>query len=123
MLEFKTNQLKSRKTVTIDDHVYTVRKLGNIEKADLDQYMARLDALSKAESASSLNEKQAKEVEEISKRISELFIGLFDDHGDQSKSRKLVSSFSENELDVVLRKIFNEGTVEETLNGITPDIS
>lgn len=123
MLELKTNQLKTRKKVLIDEHQYTVRKLGNIEQMDLSQYMRRLDVLSNLEKKQDLTEKQIQEVQDIGNRISNLFIALFDDGGDQSKSRSLVASLSENEIGVLLGKIFEEGTVEETLSGSAPAAS
>lgn len=112
MLELKTNQLKTRKKVLIDGHEYTVRKLGNIEQLDLSQYMRRLDTLAKIEATQPLNDKQLQQVQDISDRIAKLFISLFDDGGDQTKSRALVASLNEAELTIMLSQIFDEDNNE-----------
>ncbi len=114
MLELKTNQLKTRKKVLIDGHEYTVRKLGNIEQLDLSQYMRRLDSLAKIEATQPLSDKQLQQVQNISDQIAKLFISLFDDGGDQTKSRTLVASLNESELALMLSQIFNENEDEPT---------
>lgn len=114
MLELKTNQLKTRKKVLIDEHEYIVRKLGNIEQLDLSQYMRRLDSLAKIEAQNPLSDKQLQEVQDISDKIAKLFISLFDDGGDQTKSRKLVASLNESELALMLSQIFQDGLDEPT---------
>jgi hypothetical protein len=107
MLELKTNQLKTRKKVMIDDHEYTVRGLGNIEQINLSQYMRRLTEIAELEKNKGLTEEQKIEGEELNIRISELFLHLFDDGGDQSMSNVLISSLSFEELGMVLTQIFN----------------
>lgn len=110
MLELKTNQLKTRKQVLIDGHHYTVRRLGNIEQLDVSQYMRRLEQLSSIESkdATELTPKQVKEAEEISAKLSLLFVNLFDDGEDQTKSRALVASLTDQELGILIQQIFKD---------------
>jgi hypothetical protein len=107
-LSIQTNQLKTRKHVIIDGHPYTVRRLGNIERMDLDQYIRRLGALAATEKASDgkLSAEESAEVDELSRKIQNLVIGQFDDGGDQSLSRALVASLTEDEIGVLMEKIF-----------------
>lgn len=113
MLEIQTNQLKSRKKVLIDDHPYTVRRLGNIEQLDISQYMRRLDKLAELEKSSPLSETQLEEVEMLTEKVSTIFVNVFDDGGDQSKSRALVASLSGNELSILFSQIFPEAVSNE----------
>lgn len=108
MLELRTNQLKTRHNVKIDEHVYTVRKMGNIEQLDLSQYFRRLKVLADKEISSPLSDSESKEVEQLTINITNLFVGLFDDGENQEKSRKLVSSLSDTEIGLLLAQIFEE---------------
>lgn len=119
MLELRTNQLKTRKKVLIDDTEYTVRRLGNIEQLDMSQYMRRLSTLSEIEKKEKkLTDAQIAEVDDISAKLSLLFVNLFDDGGDQTKSRALVASLSDAEIGVLLGEIFAEdGSKEEIKDG------
>jgi len=103
----------------IDGHPYTVRRLGNLEQLDISQYMRRLKQLSDTEKSNNgeLPEAQSQEADEISKKLSNIFVSLFDDGGDQSKSRALVASLSDGEVSVLLSQIFKEAE-----NG-TPEVS
>jgi transposase-like protein len=114
MLEIKTNQLKTRKQVKIDDVVYTVRRMGNIEQLDVQQLIKRLSQLSEVEKTKKLTDKQLEEVDGISKKMGDLFTSLFDDGGDQTKSRKLVASLTDTEITVLLTQIFEEPKDEES---------
>lgn len=113
MLSFKTSELKTRKKVTIDGHVFTVRRMGNIEQLEMSQYMGRLTRLSEIEGKRKLTDKENQEVDTISKSIADMFIGLFDDGGDQSKSKALLRSLSEEEITLYLEKIFEEKEAED----------
>ena len=108
MLEIKTNQLKTRKRVLIDDHEYIVRRLGNIEQLEISQLMRKLDKLATAEKTKSLTSAQLEEVDDISRQISDIFISLFDDGDDQTKSKTLVGSLSDSEISLLLDQIFEE---------------
>lgn len=110
MLEFKTNQLKSRRKVLIDDHEYVVRRLGNIERLDISQYMRRLNVLEQVEKDNNneLSPEEIQEVEQISAKMTSIFVGLFDDGGDQTKSRALIASLSSDELTLLLAQIFED---------------
>lgn len=112
MLELKTNQLKTRKQVLIDGVHYTVRRLGNIEQLDLSQYMRRLQQLANKEKDAKLNEKEAGEAVDISDKLSQMFISLFDDGGDQTKSRALVASLSDTELEMLIDQIFQDEAID-----------
>lgn len=114
MIEIKTNQLKTRKKQVIDGHEYTVRRMGNIEQLDLAQKISRLTVLSEVEEKKTLTKDQAKEVDDISRWMSEVFVSLFDDGGDQTKSKKLVSSLSDEEIEVILKVIFEDESTEES---------
>lgn len=106
MLEFKTSQLKTRKRVLIDDHEYIVRNLGNIEQLEISQMMRELNKYAKLEKAAPLSEEQNVDVDNLAKRMTDIFVDLFDDGGDQSKSRQLLKSLSESEISLMLTQIF-----------------
>ena len=108
MLEIKTNQLKSRKKVMIDDTLYTVRRLGNLEQLEISQAMRRLKQLAAAEEATALTAEQVEEVDALSVKMSDIFIALFDDGGDQSKSRALLASLSDSEIGELIKQIFED---------------
>jgi len=113
MLEIKTNQFKTRKKVLIDGNEYTVRKMGNIEQLDLSQYMRRLKQLSDIEvSDKKLTVKQIDEVDMLSSKILALYIGLFDDGADQSKSKSMLATLTDTELGMMLEQIFTEDITE-----------
>jgi len=117
MLEIKTNQLKTRKKVLIDGNEFTVRKMGNLEQLELSQSMRRVGQLAKIEqSGIELNAKQIAELDELSKKMTEMFIGLFDDGGDQSKSKKMLTSLSDSEIGIILTQIFEEKDGEKDSN-------
>ncbi len=128
-LSIKTNQFATRKQVDIENlgeiHTYTVRKLGNIEQLDLSQYMRRMQKIAdiEREQEGVLDDTLAAEVENIQNKIAELFTGLFDDGGNQKKSKKLVASLSDIELSMLLAQIFEDEIVEEeTKVEETPDV-
>lgn len=105
-LSIKTNELKTRYKVNIDGHDYIVRKMGNLEQIEYARAMKRLETLSKKDE-STLTEEEDQEVYELTGRISEIFIAMFDDGGDQSKSKNMLSSLSGEEIGELLNQIFN----------------
>lgn len=109
MLQIKTNQLKSRKKVLIDDTEYTVRRMGNIEQMDYNQCLRVLEELIKKEEAGQkLTKDEEAEVDRVSKDLSMILVGLFDDGGDQTKSRKLLGSLTDTEINIMFEQIFEE---------------
>lgn len=112
MLEIRTNTLKTRKKVIIDSVEYTVRRLGNIEQIDMNQYIRRLQSLANIEKKQKLTKEQSAEVDVLSEKLSLLFVNLFDDGGDQSKSRALVASLTDTEVGLLLGQIFTEAKDE-----------
>lgn len=105
-ISIKLNELKSRVPVEIDGHVYTVRRMGNIEQIEYDRGLRRINQLAVIEKDRKLTEEELSELEQINSTLNDFFVNLFDDGGDQSKSKKLVASFSDVELGLVLGKIF-----------------
>lgn len=108
MLEIKTNQLKTRKRVLIDDQEYYVRRMGNIEQLEVSQYMRRLNKLAEIEKTAPLTDQQIDEVDQLSTKIMAISIGLFDDGGDGSKSKALLSSLNDTEIGLLLDQIFED---------------
>lgn len=109
MLEIKTNELKTRKKALIDGHIYTVRKISNLERLDYSQGIRRLMKLSEIEkSGTKMTEKQTDEVNTLAKNMFKIFMDLFDDGGDQSKTKELFSQLSDEEIGVIIDKIFEE---------------
>lgn len=108
MLEIKTNQFATRKPVNIDGHEYIVRKPGAGEQLILQQKMRRVKELDRLQKANSLSEEQEVELENLGADMLDLTASLFDDGGDGSKSKELVRSLSDEEVTLLLTKVFNE---------------
>lgn len=109
MVEIKTNELKTRKKQVIDGHEYTVRRMGNIEQLNMAQYVQRLQELEEVEKQNKdkpLSKAHIQEVADLSKKLDMMFVNLFDDGGDQSKSLALVSSLTDTEIGLLLGQIF-----------------
>lgn len=109
MLEISTNNLKTRKQATIDGNVYTVRKFSNLEQLDISQYKRRSEKIQ--ETIKDIKdeaeiEKLEAEADYMARRLNDMFVGLFDDGGDQSKSRVLVESLDYEGLIEMLGVIF-----------------
>ncbi len=107
-ISIKLNELKTRKKVLIDDHEYTVRRMGNIEQIEYARGIKKLQSLAMQEAERKLTEEELKELDTISKELSSVFIDLFDDGGDQSKSKKLIGSLSDEEIGLILAQVFEE---------------
>lgn len=109
MLEISTNNLKTRKKVTIDGHLFTVRKFSNLEQLDISQYKRRSEKiveLAKQTKDIETLEKLDDEADEMSRKILNIFINLFDDGGDQSKSKALIDSLDYEGITEMLEQIF-----------------
>lgn len=115
------NTLKTRKKVLIDNIEFTVRKMGNLEQLDYQQGMRHLQSLAKIETKDGLNDKQLKEVDDISMKLSSLFINLFDDGGNQSESRKLLSTLNDEEIGLILKQIFEEPEIKQEVDETKKD--
>lgn len=112
MQSISTKKLDSRKTVLIDKDTYIVRKFSNTEQLDISQYKRRIKQLIELQKTDDLPE-YTEEAEQIARLLNDLYINLFDDGGDQSKSKKLISSLSYKDIASILSNIFG---VEETLS-------
>lgn len=108
MLEINTNTLKSRKKVLIDGQEYVVRKLGAGEELSLSQSMRRLNKLQQKELEGNLTEKEQDEVSQLAKNTLDILTGTFNDGGDGSKAKALVSGLSAEELREIYERIFDE---------------
>lgn len=117
MLEITTSQLKARKKVEIDGHPYVVRKLGAGEQLALNQLLRKAKALGQKLSDGENAEQDEIEAENLSEKMVSILVGLFDDGGDGSKSRALVSSLNETEMAELFAQIFPED------NNETPAVS
>ena len=114
MFEFQTNTLKTRKKVLIDGVEYTVRRFGNIEQLEQNKLMRQLSAFAAKEQKAPLTDEETEEVDSISLAMSSMFIALFDDGGDQSKSKALIASLSDVEFGMLLTEIYTDKTTDET---------
>lgn len=108
MLEISTRTLTGRKDVLIDGQGYSVRRLGNIEKLNMSQYLRRLEELAAVEKDRALTAEESKELDAISLKIERLYVGMFDDGGDQSKSKALIESLDDIALADLLTQVFSD---------------
>lgn len=113
---FETNQLKSRRKAIIDGHEFTIRRFGNIERLEVMRLQQEVEKIIKKYPADAKDEDISQEdIDEINSKAmqsSELLIRLFDDGGDQSKSRDLIRSLEDTEIIDIIDSIF-----EQTNNG------
>lgn len=129
-MSLETVTISTSKYVTtvnakIDDHVYTVRKMGAGSQLDLSREInnlarMRTDLLNlqaqveKAESdeeAEKLMQKnfdKMADFDKVVKRIEDIFIELFDDHEDGKKSKKLVHALGIDNIQHVYNEIFDK---------------
>lgn len=115
MLEIRTSALKSRKKVPIDGHVYIVRTLGAGEQLEINQLIREAKKLEEQVKGKEATPAQEKQGEVIAQKLLDSFTALFDDQGDQSKSRALVNSLTEVELIQLLKQIFTpEDLIDES---------
>lgn len=109
-VSLKTNQLKSRRKAEIDDHIYTVRRLGNIEQIDYSNYLSRILELGETEKERKLTKDEELEIKKLSDNITSLLVLLFDDGGDQSKSLALVKSLDQDDIAQIITQVFSDET-------------
>lgn len=108
MQKISTNALTTRKKVEIDGHPYTVRKFGAGEQLRLNQLLREADNFSKKlEKTEAESPELEQQVIELGEQIMNMFVVLFDDGGDGSKSRALIESLSQDEAQELFRQIFN----------------
>lgn len=112
MLEISTSQLKARKKVEIDGHPYTVRKIGAGEQLAINQLLRKAKSLEQRLTDGKSTEQDEAEAESLSEKMITILVGLFDDGGDGSKSKTLVSSLNETEMAELFTQIFPEDTNE-----------
>lgn len=116
----------------IDDHVYTVRKMGagtqldlsreisNLMKmrTDLMNLQAKMEKTESEEEADKMLQENMDKMEafgKVTQRIEAIFIDLFDDGEDGKKSAKLVHALGIDNIQRVYAEIFDKA--EETNDG------
>ena len=109
---FQTNQLKSRRKALIDGHEFTVRRMGNIERLEVlqiqDEIKAIIEKYPKDAADADISSKDMEFVNKKALQSAEILIGLFDDGGDQSKSRALVRSLDDEDIIAIIDDVFNQ---------------
>lgn len=115
---FKTNQLKSRRKAVIDDQEYVVRRMGNIERLEVlriqDEIKAIIDKYPKDAVDADIKPEDMEKVNQKALQSAEILIGLFDDGGDQSKSRALVRSLDDEDIIAIIDEVFQQTEPKET---------
>lgn len=113
----------------IDNHVYVVRKMGAGTQLDLSREISALARVRTAilnldgKMKSAQTEQQQEELlaettekmeefDKIVKRLEDVFVSLFDDREDGSKSRKLVHSLGLDNIQLVYNEIFEKAEDE-----------
>lgn len=114
---FQTNKLKSRRKALIDGHEFTVRRMGNIERLEVLQAQDEIKAIIDKYPQDVKDEDiKAGDMEIVNKKAlqsAEILIGLFDDGGDQSKSRSLVRSLDDEDIIAIIDEVFSQTDVKE----------
>ena len=109
---FQTNQLKSRRKALIDGHEFTVRRMGNIERLEVlqiqDEIKAIIDKYPQEATDADISAEDMEFVNKKALQSAEILIGLFDDGGDQSKSRALVRSLDDEDIIAIIDDVFNQ---------------
>lgn len=115
---FQTNQLKSRRKAVIDGHEYIVRRMGNIERLEVlqtqDQIKTIIDKYPKDVTDADIKPEDMELVNKKALASAEILIGLFDDGGDQSKSRMLVRSLDDTDIISIIDEVFSQTEPKET---------
>lgn len=136
-MSLETVSISTSKYITsvkakIDDHVYTVRKMGagtqldlsreisNLMKmrTDLMNLEAKMKKTESEEEADKMLQENMDKMEDFGKvtqRIEAIFIDLFDDGEDGKKSAKLVHALGIDNIQKVYAEIFDKA--EETNDG------
>lgn len=114
---FQTNQLKSRRKAIIDGHEFTVRRMGNIERLEVlqsqDEIQAIIAKYPKDFKDSDITKEDMGTINKKALYSAEILIGLFDDGGDQSKSRKLVRSLEDEDVIAIIDSVFAQTESKE----------
>lgn len=120
-----TNNIIPTRKANIDGVIYTVRRKGSGDDLDISLRSSRLTKLGReimAERNRLANAKNDSEREEATKRVEEvmdkisatqeelesILANLFDDGGDQSKSKAMVHKYGANGVKVILDQIFGD---------------
>lgn len=136
-MSLETVSISTSKYITsvkakIDDHVYTVRKMGagtqldlsreisNLMKmrTDLMNLQAKMKKTESEEEADKMLQENMDKMEafgKVTQRIEAIFIDLFDDGEDGRKSAKLVHALGIDNIQKVYAEIFDKA--EETNDG------
>lgn len=114
---FQTNTLKSRRKAVIDGHEFTVRRMGNIERLEVlqaqDEIKAIIDKYPQDVKDEDIKPADMEVVNTKALQSAEILVGLFDDGGDQSKSRALVRSLEDDDIIDIIEKVFSQTEVKE----------
>lgn len=114
---FQTNTLKSRRKAVIDGHEYVVRRMGNIERLEVlqaqDEIKAIIDKYPKDAKDEEISPKDMEIVNKKALESAEILVGLFDDGGDQSKSRKLIRSLDDQDIIAIIDEVFKQTDVKD----------
>ena len=114
---FQTNQLKSRRKAIIDGHEYTVRRLGNIERLEINQRTTEirriLNKYPKDVSDEGIKQADVDTMERLALESAKTMVSLFDDGtADQEKARELVRSLDEEDLLDIIEATFAQTEVK-----------
>ena len=118
---FQTNQLKSRRKAIIDGHEYTVRRLGNIERLEINQRTTEIRRIlgkyPKDVSDNDIKQADIDTLERLALESAKTMVSLFDDGTEtQEKARELVRSLDEEDLLDIIEATFAQ---TEAKNGDT----
>ena len=136
-MSLETVSISTSKYITsvkakIDDHVYTVRKMGagtqldlsreisnlmkmRTELMNLEAKMKKTESEEEADKMLQENMDKMEDFGKVSQRIEAIFIDLFDDGEDGKKSAKLVHALGIDNIQKVYAEIFDKA--EETNDG------
>ena len=114
---FQTNQLKSRRKAIIDGHEYTVRRLGNIERLEINQRTTEirriLNKYPKDVSDNDIKQADIDTLERLALESAKTMVSLFDDGTEtQEKARELVRSLDEEDLLDIIEATFAQTEVK-----------
>lgn len=129
LVAISTSKYITTVNAKIDNHVYTVRKMGAGTQLDLSREITTLaksrttilNLESKMKLAKTEEEQQQlldeltpkmEEFDKIIKRIEDIFVSIFDDREDGSKSRRLVHTLGLDNIQLVYNEIFEKAEDE-----------
>lgn len=119
MKQINTASLGERPKLEIDGHLYTVRKMGAGESLASSQMQRRLEVLAKKEEAKTITEEEKDEVLSLGSAFIDMMASFYDDGEDGSRSKKLISGLSQDEITALYEKVWekpqeNNGTKANT---------